>query len=64
MDGRKAASNGVDVARTVAGSVSLAGSPEVLAAFVLILGEGVVRKRITGPSDVNFAGFVARTLIL
>ena len=60
----KAASNGVDVARTAAGSVSPVGSPETLAAGVLDLGEGMVRKRMRGPSDVNFAEFVARTLIL
>ena len=50
--------------RTAAGSVSPAGSPGMLAASVPALGEGVVRKRIRGPSDVNFAAFVARTLML
>ena len=58
------ASNGVDVARTAAGSVSPVGSPGMLAVGVLDLGEGMVRNRIRGPSDVNFAEFVARTLML
>ena len=62
-DGR-ADSNGVDVARTAAGSVSPADSPGMSAAIVPALGEGLVRKRIRGPSDVNFAEFVARTRML
>ena len=37
---------------------------ERLAVCTLDLGEGVVRKRIRGPSEVNFAEFVAKTLML
>ena len=54
----------MDIARTAAASVSPAGSLGMLTACVPDLGNGVVRKRIRGPSDVNFAEFVARTLIL